>query len=336
LVSLVTITQPNDLLECRTTITGSETFDLTTQSATILGSQSIADYTLTYHTSLSDAQNGVGAITNLTSFNPTSNPQTIFARIIFNQLPNCYETTSFDVIVGQTPRLNLNPDYLNCSSAPITLNASNNNLPTTTYLWSDGTVGPTITVSQIGVTNLTVTATNSYGTAGDCTNTRNITVTISQPPVIDHIETTDWTDYENTITIISSDSNAFDYSLDGINFQDENTFTNLTSGLYTVTIRDKNGCGVIVKEVWLLNYPKYFTPNGDGINETWYIKNQQFEPDFTVFIYDRYGKLMKNFKSNTLGWDGNYNGAQNFATDYWFVVHRQDGRIHKGHFALKR
>ncbi len=335
LLSLVSITQPNDLLECKTIITGSEVFDLTLQSGTILGSQSTIDYTLTYHTTLSDAQNGINAIVNLTAFNPISNPQTLFARIIFNQLPTCYETTSFDLIVGQNPRLNLNQEYVDCSSAPVTIDASNGNLPTTTYLWSDGTVGPVVTVSQIGITNLTVTATNSYGT-GQCTTTEDTVVRISQLPQIDKIETTDWTDEENTITILASDPSAFDYALDGINFQDENTFTNLTSGLYTVTIRDKFGCGVIVKDVWLLNYPKYFTPNGDGVNETWYIKNQQLEPDFTVFIYDRYGKLMKNFKSNTIGWDGYYNGTQNVATDYWFVVYRQDGRVHKGHFALKR
>ena len=336
LVSLVNINQPNDIVDCKSVITNNETFDITTVSASILGSQSTTDYTLTYYTSLTNAQNGTNPILNLTNFNPTSNPQTIYARLIFNQLPTCYETTSFQLFVGQTPRLNLNPDYLNCSTAPVIIDASGNNLPTTTYLWSNGTVGPIVSVSQIGVTNLTVTATNSYGTGQSCTNTQNITVTISKLPEVDHIETTDWTDDENTITVVTTNNTAFEYSIDGINFQDENTFTNLISGVYTITIKDKLGCGSIQQEVWLLNYPKFFTPNGDGINETWYIKNQQFEPDFKVTIFDRYGKLVTTFKSNTLGWDGNYNGTLNYATDYWFVVNRQDGRVHKGHFALKR
>lgn len=338
LLSLVTITQPDAILQCRTIITGSETFDLTTQSATILGSQSPTDYTLTYHTSLADAQNGVGAIVGPTqnAFNPTTNPQTMYARVIFNQLPNCYEVTSFDLIVGQTPRLNLNPNYLNCTTTPVTLNASVGNLPGTTYLWSDGDTNPVKVISQIGETLLSVTATNDYGSGGTCTNTKSVTVVLSRPPTIEGIQTTDWTDDENTITILTSNTSAYEYSLDGVTFQDENTFYNLVSGLYTVTIRDKAGCGSIQKIVWLLNYPKFFTPNGDGINETWYIKNQQFEPDFTVEVFDRYGKLIKSFKSNTMGWDGTYNGAQNFSTDYWFVVHRQDGRIHRGHFALKR
>ncbi len=335
LISLVNNNQANDIVFCQNIISGNELFDLSTQSATILGSQSTTDYTLTYYTSLANAQNGTNPITNLTTFNPTTNPQTIYTRLIFNQIPNCYETTSFQLFVGQTPVINLNPDYLECTTNPVILNASDGNLPTTTYLWSDGTVGPIISISQFGITNLTVTATNIYGTES-CTNVKDITVTISELPVLDYIETTDWTDTENSITVFTTNNDAFEYSLDGINFQNENTFLNLISGLYTVIIRDKLGCGSIEQEVWLLNYPKYFTPNGDGINETWFIKNQQFEPDFNVFIYDRFGKLITNFQSNSIGWDGNYNGTQNFATDYWFVVYRQDGRIHKGHFALKR
>mgnify|MGYP003891630985 FL=1 len=300
LVSIVTINQPNDILDCQSIITGNETFDISSVSSSILGSQTTTDFTLTYYTSLINAQNGTNPILNLTNFNPTSNPQTIYARLIFNQLPNCYETTSFQLIVGQIPRLNLNPNYLNCSTAPVIINASNGNLPTTTYVWSDGTIGPIVSVSQIGITELNVIATNSYGVGQACSKIQDITVTISKLPEVDRIETTDWTDTENTITVITTDNNAFDYSIDGINFQDENIFTNLTSGLYTVTVRDKLGCGSLQKEVWLLNYPKFFTPNGDGINETWYIKNQQLEPDFKVYIYDRYGKLIDNFKSNTL------------------------------------
>ncbi len=336
LVSLVNINQPTDIVECQSIITGNETFDITSVSATILGSQLPTDYTLTYYTSLINAQNGTNPIGNLTTFNPVNNPQTIYARLIFNQLPTCYETTSFQLFVGQIPRLNLDPNYLNCSTAPVIVDASGGNPPTTTYVWSNGTTGPVVSVSDLGVTNLTVTATNSYGTGQSCTNSQNITVTISKLPEVDHIETIDWTDTDNTITVITTNNSAFEYSLDGMFFQDDNIFTNLTAGVYTVTVRDKLGCGIITKEVWLLNYPKYFTPNGDGINETWYIKNQQLEPDFTVYIYDRYGKLIDNFKSNTVGWDGNYNGSQNVATDYWFVVYRQDGRVHKGHFTLKR
>jgi gliding motility-associated-like protein len=48
-----------------------------------------------------------------------------------------------------------------------------------------------------------------------------------------------------------------------------------------------------------------------------------------VYIYDRFGKLITGFLSGSEGWDGTFNGHPLPATDYWFVVVRQDGRIQR-------
>jgi gliding motility-associated-like protein len=88
--------------------------------------------------------------------------------------------------------------------------------------------------------------------------------------------------------------------------------------------------------VVLLSYPKFFTPNGDGVNETWRIKYAVKEPGMKVVIFDRYGKIITSFGANSEGWDGTYNGTRLPATDYWFVVTRQDGREFKGHFSMLR
>ena len=338
--SLVNNNKPCDVLKCVNIISGNETFDLSALSSAILGNQSTTEYTLTYYTTLNDAQLATNPIPNLASFNPTTNPQTIYTRLVFNQVPNCYESNSFDLIVGITPKINLQPNDLNCTETPVDLDVSPNNLATTTYLWSNGATTPKITVTDLGVTNLTVTATNSYGMCNNvpltCTTTKAVTVIIPEIPVIKKIEIQDWTVNENSIQVITSNNNSFEYSLDNLTFQDSNLFSNLEAGLYTVYVRNKYGCKTISQEVWLLYYPHFFTPNDDGYNDFWYIKNASFEPDFKVFIYDRYGKLITFFKSNSAGWDGNYNGRQLVATDYWFVVYRQDGRIHKGHFSLLR
>ena len=341
LATLVSIAQPCDILNCVTTITGNETFDLTVQDSTLLGSQTIADYTLKYYASMADMDAGINPIANLTNYHPTSLPATIYARITYNQLPNCFgATTTFNLIVGQTPKINLNPTYVDCSANPVTLDASIGNLPSTTYLWSTGATTPQIIISQIGTTNISVTATNNYGMCNgnpiNCINTENITVSIPEAPIIKSIETQDWTPNENSITVVTTNNGDFEYSLDGITYQNGNSFTDLQPGLYTVYVRDKNACTTLTQEVWLLYYPKFFTPNNDGINDTWFIPNSNFEPDFKVVIYDRYGKLLTAFRSDSTGWDGNYNGNLMFADDYWFVVYREDGRIHKGHFSLKR
>lgn len=85
-----------------------------------------------------------------------------------------------------------------------------------------------------------------------------------------------------------------------------------------------------------MNYPKYFTPNGDYYNDYWRIKFSEKEPNLTVKIFDRMGKFITSMNATSVGWDGKENGVQLPADDYWFVVIREDGRIHKGHFALKR
>lgn len=335
LLPLINIGHPNSILQCKSVITGNEIYDLTQQNATILGTQSTSEYTLTYYTSLTDAMTATNAITNITTFNPITNPQTIYARLIFNALPNCYETTSFDLIVGQTPVINLQNDYLNCSESPIIIDASVGNFSTTSYLWSTGAITSSVAVSQPGENNLNIVTTNTYASQS-CSNTKDIVVTISQLPKFDHIEVTDWTESENSITVYTSNSGDFEYSLDDTNYQSSPEFTNLLPGLYTVYVRDRNGCGKVFQTVWLLYYKRYFTPNGDGINETWNIENSHYESNLKIVIFDRYGKAMASFDANSKGWDGTYNGQLMFATDYWFLVYRQDGRIHKGHFTLKR
>jgi gliding motility-associated-like protein len=340
LTSLVILYPTCNLFGCVATITGNETFDLSAQTSVILGIQSPSEYTLTYHLSQSDADTNARPITNLNNFDPTANPQTIYVRLIFNQFPNCYQTATFDLITGQTPRINLAPEYVDCESQPVVLNASVGNLPITTYSWSNGLTTPAVTISELGTTAISVAATNNYGSCNatdlSCSTSRDIVVNIADVPEIDHIDTHDWTDNENSITVVTTHEGAFEYSLDGINFQESPFFDHLRPGLYTVYVRDVGGCRTRTEEVWLLNYPKFFTPNGDGYNETWHVRNSENEPDFKVFIYDRYGKLIINILSNGPGWDGKYNGKLLFADDYWFVAHRQDGRILRGHFTLKR
>ena len=342
LSSFIKTAQPQEIIQCKATITGNELFNLASQNSIILGAQAASEYTVTYFNSLSDAQNNVNVILNDTAYNPTSNPQQIFARIIFNVLPSCYETVSFDLLVGLEPKLILNQNYLNCSTSPLLLDASLGNLPTTTYSWTDASnnsiisTNAVISISQLGITNLIVTATNDYGNGLYCNKTINIQVVNSLLPTIDGIKTQDWTNNENSIEVLTSNVSLYEYAIDGINFQYNPVFTNLISGLYTVYIKDKLGCGILEQQVWLLNYPYYFTPNEDGFHDYWFIKNSNLEPDFKVYIFDRYGKLITNFNSNSLGWDGNYNGNKLISDDYWFVVYRQDGRIHKGHFAMKR
>jgi gliding motility-associated-like protein len=95
---------------------------------------------------------------------------------------------------------------------------------------------------------------------------------------------------------------------------------------------------VIAKEV-IVDFPKFFTPNGDGQNEVWNIKKGDNIADAEVYIYDRNGQLLKQVKQNGEGWDGTFNGRSLPASDYWFkVTYKEYGvqREYTSHFSLVR
>ena len=91
-------------------------------------------------------------------------------------------------------------------------------------------------------------------------------------------------------------------------------------------------------QVSVIGYKKFFTPNGDGYHDKWRILGirEDFQPNSRVYIFDRYGKLIKELDPVTEGWDGTYLGRPMPQTDYWFRVFLEDGREFKGHFSLVR
>ena len=185
-----------------------------------------------------------------------------------------------------------------------------------------------------------------------CTRSKSITVTESEMANIslDDITVEDLTnDNTNTITIDTLNLGIGDYefSLDEAfgPYQDEPVFESVKPGIHTIYIRDKNsyytydyGCGIAQIDVSVIGYRKYFTPNGDGVNETWKILGirSDFNAGSKVYIFDRFGKLLKQLDPLSNGWDGTYLGKPMPATDYWFRTFLEDGREFKGHFSLVR
>jgi gliding motility-associated-like protein len=134
-----------------------------------------------------------------------------------------------------------------------------------------------------------------------------------------------------------SGTGIYEYSLNGTDWQTENTFDRVASGIYTVYVRDRNECGLVTKEIFVLDYPKFFTPNGDGANDVWHIPYLAKRPSVVVNIFDRYGKLIYSFKGNSsVGWDGTYKGRPLPSTDYWFTITLESGTTVRGHFSLIR
>jgi len=128
-------------------------------------------------------------------------------------------------------------------------------------------------------------------------------------------------------------------------FQDEPIFENLEGGIYTITVNDKNGCAPDTElQISVIQFPKFFTPNGDGKNDVWSVKgaNKIFYPNSSIDIFNRFGKLVAQIPIDSQGWDGTYNGTKLSSDDYWFRVQLIPANTSKvpvnkkGHFSLLR
>jgi gliding motility-associated-like protein len=321
--------QPVDISICDDSVNdGFETIDLTVQDFDILNGQSETENNITYHLSQSNADDNSNALS--TTFTNLENPQTIYVRIenINNRV--CFDTTFFEIIVNEQPVLNMEDQWPICEGDSVDLIADDGY---DYYTWSTGETTRIITVFDEGT--YTVNVSNVYG-AVVCETSKSVQVALSNIAVITDIETIDWTQNNNVISVFVSGDGDYEYSLDGINYQDSNEFFNLNIDEYTVYVRDKNGCGITTDDVYLLYYPKFFTPNSDGYHDYWQLINSEKEPENQIFIYDRYGKLIKQISPSNIGWDGTFNGNPLPTNDYWFTLIRQNGKQYRGHFTLKR
>jgi gliding motility-associated-like protein len=142
-----------------------------------------------------------------------------------------------------------------------------------------------------------------------------------------------------TITVMATPVGNYEYQIDGGGYQSSNVFNNVGSGIHTIDARDYNSCSVISKQATIVDYPKYFTPNADGVHDTWNISALSGQANAKIYIFDRFGKLIKEIRPSSAGWNGEFIGSPLPATDYWFSVDYQENaqeKTYKGHFALKR
>jgi gliding motility-associated-like protein len=198
------------------------------------------------------------------------------------------------------------------------------------YLWSTGETTQRIAVSSGG--DYTVSVTNSDG----CDTAATVNVVASDLAVILRIDVGQFEVQTNTLTAVVTGTGDYEFSLDDFVYQNSERFSDLYPGSYTVYVRDKNGCGTVSMDVVIIGGPAFFTPNQDGYNDTWQVIAVDTIPDARIYIFDRYGKLMKQISATGLGWDGTYNGSPMPSSDYWYVVELSDGRSFNGNFALKR
>ncbi len=255
----------------------------------------------------------------------------------------CLGVDAIEFVVTESPKLFLEENYTKCEGTQLYINGPEG---FDSYRWflqiNDReeliSEKPEVNITEAGDYILETTFIYDIGGAEIlCENSKKFTVIPSGKPIIQNINITDFSN-NNSVEIEVSGEGIYEYSLDGINYQPENVFNNVEPGFLTLTVRDTNGCGEVLQDLSVMGYPKFFTPNGDGVNDYWQVTgiNEQFQPDALIAIFDRYGKLVIQINPEQKGWNGTSRSNILPASDYWFKLKLEDGREIKGHFTLKR
>ena len=275
-----------------------------------------------YYETLNDAQLENNVLPN-TYKNTIRYEMRIYARIVNGS--DCYGIIALDLFVNSFEDL-LDEKVQLCELTSKKLEVDKKYIG---FDWSNGSKDFFTEVTTPGIYTVTITDKNT------CVANKKFIVEGSGKATITNINTNDFQEI-NSATIEYFGSGNYEFSLDGVLYKDSPVFENLSPGIYTAWVKDKNGCGITSKKFYVLNFPRYFTPNGDGINDSWFIKNINVFPKSEISIFDRYGKLLYQFSGINKGWDGKFNSVDLPSSDYWFVINIGNTKIIKGHFTLKR
>lgn len=208
------------------------------------------------------------------------------------------------------------------------------------YTWYNGlnntTIvgrGPTLTIKPTYSTSYYIVASN-----GSCTKALKTLVEVNTIPYVDEVINIDDRDLE---IIANGGSELYEYNIKG-KWTLNNVISNFEEGMtYKITIKDDKGCFVdttIKAPTHGLEIPILVTPNGDGVNDIFEIKNIDKYPQATISIYDAKGLRLVEYKANESdGWNGIYNGHRMSSDDYWYVINIKElDKVIVGHFTLIR
>ncbi len=343
---------------------GFYTFDLTEREFPMLGNTPSDELKFDYYIDLTDAEshNGNFITTPEAFINTSINYQKIYVRITSTvnfdsetQLP-CYRILEQELFVRPFPRnlLEDRPYYICIDSNDnvVTEASIDTGLPLSDFYFVWYTGFDAVAQNQILGANESVFSTAIEGDFSVrimditnhalCTTVANFSTKKTLIPFSIEGNPTELVAFEvdNIITAIATpQSSDFEYQLNDNGWQEDNVFYDVSEGIYHLRVRNRFGCGEISTMVVVVDYPRFFTPNGDGFNDLWNIGGRVGLDISNVYIFDKFGKLVKEIVKDEQGWDGALNGNPLPADDYWFRIDFAKGGLKSeflSHFSLKR
>ncbi|SHG68304.1 T9SS type B sorting domain-containing protein [Chryseobacterium vrystaatense] len=284
---------------CDDDLDGTKTADLTQFIPMFTADPNV---TYTFHGNLTDAQNDSNAI--LATVNITGT-QTYYIRFEKNGV--CPEVASIRFTVKIPKKSDILHDVMICPKATTTLDAGPG---FEKYLWSTGATSPSI--SNVSAGNYWVEL-----TFNGCVYRQYVTVTEYPVPMITSIEING-----TTVTVgVSGGTPPYQYSLDGVSWQNSNVFNNVPRGAHNVFVRDSKLCQEITKPFAIINLINTITPNGDGHNEQIDYSALMSNTNLEFRIFDRYGaEIFRGSPDNRYTWDGRMGGRPVPTATYWYFI----------------
>jgi gliding motility-associated-like protein len=266
---------------------------------------------------------------------------TIWVRAEAEDL-SCIGIAQIMLFVSDVPEIEINDEYIICKNQPIEISGHSSN-HRFEWLKSNGDIistQRTLSFSEPGIfTHIAYKTENGL----ECSNSKNFSIKRTDPPTFDAIDVVENFKNSHTVSVIVNGDSDYEFSINNTDFFGRSStysFQSIGPGVVTVYVRDVHQCEpTIQKNIYIIGYPSFFTPNNDGMNDFWSIKGLEARlyESIQIRIFDRYGKFIADLNSqNNYSWDGNYNGKFALPNDYWFEVVYKTGEVERGHFTLKR
>ncbi|CAD7808664.1 hypothetical protein CHRY9390_01868 [Chryseobacterium aquaeductus] len=257
---------------------------------------------VSYHSTLLDAQNDAAPISGAVSLSGT---QTYYIR--FEKAGFCPNVATLRITLKVPKKSDVLFDKLICPKTTITLDAGPG---FTNYIWSTGATTPSITNVIAG--NYWVDL-----TFDGCIYRQFVNVSESSLPVITSIDING-----TTVTIgVTGGVPPYEYSLDNATWQNTNVFYNVVRGSNKIFVRDSQKCEVVEKMFVIIDLINTITPNGDGVNDDIDYSSLMTKDNLEFRIFDRYGaEVFRGSPSNNFTWDGNTKGRPVPTATYWYFI----------------
>ncbi|MCZ2084972.1 MAG: T9SS type B sorting domain-containing protein [Flavobacteriales bacterium] len=289
--------------------------------------------TFEYYPTFLDLNNGTNKISTPASylFNENSGSQKIFVKV--NTTGFCPGFVEINLKLKKTPMFTL-PIYYFCPDGFVDVKPDLSNLNLVSYEWKNpageivSTTKELKAVKTAGIYTLKVTAANN------CTFTTEVHVKMYEVPIITKLLPSG-----NSYTVIATGSKKILYSIDGVNYQETNTFYNLPYGVVTFYVKfEGSDCLGVIKKGLVLNIKNAFTPNDDGINDTWIIDDLNvFDGEkANIKVFNRFKeKIFEQESATRLEWNGKTLSRVVPTDSYWYVLTLADGRVFTGWVLVK-